>query len=153
MNYGCETAIGAVCGLRTFMGPAIVAGAANREVLHLKKTPLEWLGTDQTATLAVLFAAGELIADKLPFMPNRTRTPSLLARFVSGAICGMAIASRRKPNERIMSGIVGGTAAVAATYAGYQYRKHVRLPSLAAALLEDTLAVGAGNAIISNLCQ
>ena len=125
--------MGAVCGLRTFTGPAIVAGPAHRNVL-------------------VLLAAGELIADKLPFMPNRTDPPSLAARFISGAICGMAVAGRRKRGERILSGIVGGTAALAAAYAGLQYRRHVKLPSLPAALLEDAVAVGAGTAIVSTLC-
>jgi uncharacterized membrane protein len=133
MNYGCEAAIGAVCGLRTFTGPAVVAGPAHRNIL-------------------VLLAAGELIADKLPFMPNRTDPPSLAARFISGAICGMAIAGRRKRGERILSGIVGGTAALAAAYAGLQYRRHVKLPPLPAALLEDAVAVGAGTAIVSSLC-
>jgi uncharacterized membrane protein len=145
--------MGAVCGLRAFMGPAITAGAANRRVLRLERTPLAWLAEDRTATTVALLAAGELIADKLPFIPSRTQTPSLAIRFLSGAICGAAIASRRNPSERIMSAIVGGTAAVAAAYAGYQYRKHVRLPALAAALLEDTVAVGLGNVIVSSLCS
>src|SRR5579871_5223273 len=100
MEYGCEAAMGAVCGLRAFMGPALTAGAANRKVLNLKKTPLEWLSTDQTATTMVLLAAGELIADKLPFMPSRTRTPSLAARFLSGALCAFAISNGRKRHEK-----------------------------------------------------
>lgn len=145
--------MGAVCGLRTFTGPAIIAGAANRNALKLKRTPLAWLASDRAVGTATLLAAGELIADKLPFMPNRTDVPGLAARFIAGAICGMAIAGRRKPSERILSGIVGGTAAIAAAYAGYQYRKRVKLPPLAAALLEDAIAVGAGNAIVARLCS
>jgi uncharacterized membrane protein len=133
MNYGREAAMGAVCGLRTFTGPAIIAGLAHRNIL-------------------VLLAVGELIADKLPFMPNRTEAPGLAARFIAGAICGMAIADRRKRNERILSGIVGGTAALAAAYAGVQYRKHVKLPPLPAALLEDAVAIAAGKAIVAGLC-
>lgn len=126
--------MGAVCGLRTFTGPALIAGPAHRNVL-------------------ALLAAGELIADKLPFMPNRTDAPGLAARFISGAICGMAIARRRKRSERILSGIVGGTAAVAAAYAGYRYRRHVKLPPLVAALVEDAVAVGAGTAVVARLCS
>jgi uncharacterized membrane protein len=133
MNFGCEAAMGAVCGLRTFTGPAIVAGPAHRNVL-------------------VLLAAGELIADKLPFMPNRTDIPGLAARFIAGAICGVVIAGRRKRSDRILSGIVGGTAALAAAYAGVQYRRHVKLPPLAATLLEDAVAIGAGKAIVAGLC-
>jgi uncharacterized membrane protein len=139
MNYGCEVAMGAVCGLRTFTGPAIVAGAARGNILKPHRT-----------TLACL-AAGELIADKLPFMPNRTDVPGLAARFIAGAICGVAIAGRRKRSERIMSGIVGGAAAIAAAYAGVQYRKHVKLPPLPAALLEDAVAVGVGSLIVAQV--
>jgi uncharacterized membrane protein len=101
----------------------------------------------------MLLAAGELIADKLPFMPNRTEVPGLAARFIAGAICGVAIAGRRKRSQRILSGIVGGTAAVAAAYAGYQYRKHVKLPPLPAALLEDAVAIGVGKAVVAALCS
>lgn len=152
MNYGCEAAMGAVCGLRAFIGPAVTAGAANRHDLQLKKTPLAWLATDRTAMIAAVLAAGELLADKLPFIPNRTRTASLTARFISGAICAAALASQRKPAEKVMSAIVGGTAAVAAAYAGYEYRRHVRLPRMAAALLEDSVAVGVANAVIASAC-
>jgi uncharacterized membrane protein len=153
MNYARGAAIGAVSGLRSLTAPAIIAGAANRNILKLQKTPLAWLASEGSARATILLAAGELIADKLPFMPNRTDPPGLIVRFISGAICGMAIAGRRKGNERIMSGIVGGTAALAASYAGYQYRKHVKLPALAAALLEDVVAVGVGTAIVSTLCD
>jgi len=134
MNYGCEVAMGAVCGLRTFTGPALITEGAGHNAL-------------------VLLAAGELIADKLPFMPNRTDVPGLAARFIAGAICGMVIAGRRKRGERILSGIVGGSAALAAAYAGVQYRRHVKLPPLAAALLEDAVAIGAGQAIVARLCS
>jgi hypothetical protein len=51
-----------------------------------------------------------------------------------------------------MSALVGGTAAVAAAYAGNQYRKHVKLPAFAAALLEDVVAVSAGTAMIARVC-
>ena len=153
MNYTCEAAIGAVSGLRSFTGPAIVSEAAHRHVLRLKGTPLAWLASDSVAHTAAVLAVGELIADKLPFMPNRTDPPGLLARFIAGAVCGMAIANRRKRNDRIISALVGGSAALAAAYAGYQYRKHVKLPALAAALLEDVVAVGVGTAVVARACR
>jgi uncharacterized membrane protein len=153
MNYACEAGIGAVSGLRSLAGPAIIARAANRNILKLKTTPLACLASDGSARTTLLLAVGEMIADKLPFMPNRTDPPGLVARFISGAICGMAVAGRRKRAETIMSGIVGGTAALAASYAGYQYREHVKLRPFTAALLEDVVAVGVGAAIVSTLCD
>jgi uncharacterized membrane protein len=152
MNYTCEAVMGAVSGLRSFTGPAIVSEAAHRHILKLDKTPLAWLGSDNAAKTSLALAVGELIADKLPFMPSRTDPPGLIARFIAGAICGVAVASKRSRNEKIMSAVVGGTAAVAAAYAGYQYRKHVHLPPFVAALLEDAVAVSAGTAIIARVC-
>lgn len=134
------------------MGPALTAGAANGRKLNLKKTPLAWMATDNTAMWMVLLAAGELVADKLPFAPSRLQAPSLALRFISGATCALAVANGRKRHEKIMGAIVGGTAAVAAAFAGYQYRRHTKMPSLAKALIEDSVAVGVGNAVITHVC-
>jgi uncharacterized membrane protein len=152
MNYTCQAAIGAVSGLRSLAGTAIIAEAANRRLIKLKRTPFDWLGSEGVARTSQILAVGEIIADKLPFAPNRTITPSLILRFVTGAICGMAVAGRHKGKERLISGLVGGGAAIAASYAGYQYRKHVKLPGVAAALIEDAVAVGAGAAVVASLC-
>ncbi len=153
MNYTCEAVIGAVSGLRSFTGPAMVSEAARRNILKLDGTPLSWLASSRSAKTSIALAVGELIADKLPFMPNRTDPPGLVTRFINGAICGAAVASRRSRNEKLLSALVGGTAAVAAAYAGLQYRKHVKLPALAAALLEDVVAVSAGTAVIARVCR
>ena len=37
------------------------------------------------------FAIGELIADKLPFIPNRTSPGPLFGRIVLGALCGATL--------------------------------------------------------------
>lgn len=152
MSYACEAVMGAVSGLRSFTGPAIVSEAAHLNILKLDETPLAWLGSNGATRTSIALAVGELIADKLPFMPNRTDPAGLVARFIAGAVCGAAVASKRSRNDRIMSALVGGSAAVAAAYAGYQYRKHVKLPAFLAALLEDAVAVSAGTAIIAKVC-
>lgn len=144
--------MGAVCGLRTFTGTAITASAANHRDLNLKDTPLAWLASDGAAATLLILATGELIADKLPSMPDRIQPASLAARFVSGAVCGLAIARGHKRRQQIIGAIIGGTAAVAAAYAGFEYRKRVKMPALAKALIEDTVAVGAARAIIANVC-
>ena len=135
MNYACEAAIGAVSGLRSMTGPAIIAEAAKRNILNLKGTPLAWLATNTAARASTVLAVAELIADKLPFVPARTKAPSLVSRFITGAVCGMALAGRRKRSEQIMGAIVGGTAAIAGAYAGYHFRKNVKTWPIAAAFL------------------
>jgi uncharacterized membrane protein len=130
----------------------MTASAANQQVLNLKRTPIAWLATDGTAATLLLLAAGEVIADKLPSMPDRIQPVSLAARFVSGAVCGLAIAKGHTRRQQIIGAMVGGTAAVAAAYAGFEYRKRVKMPALAKALIEDTVAVGAARAVIAKLC-
>jgi uncharacterized membrane protein len=152
MNFACSAAIGAVSGLRSFTGPAIISQAAGHRLVDVKKGPLSWLASPRTGQITALLAAGELIADKLPFMPNRTDTPALIARFLAGAVCGAAVAPTRKTNHRLAGALIGGAAAVGAAYAGLQYRKHVKLPKLAAALIEDTVAVGLGTAVAVRAC-
>jgi uncharacterized membrane protein len=152
MNFACEAAMGAVSGLRTFTGPAIISGAAHRNILKLKGTPLAWLTSARATRISTILAAGELVADKLPFIPSRTEAPSLAGRFLAGAVCGVAMAGKRKRKELVMGAIVGGAAAIAAAWAGHQYRKRVKLPPFVAALLEDGLAIGAGTAVVSRFC-
>ena len=149
MNFGCPAVIGAVSGLRSMSGPAIVSEAANRRIVPLGNTPLAWLASGNAARTAVLLAVGDLVADKLPFMPNRTDPPSLIWRAVSGAACGYAVCGRgRSRGERWMSAAVGGAAALAASYAGFEFRRRSKLPPFVAAVLEDAVAIGSGAAAI-----
>ncbi len=145
--------MGAVSGLRAFTGPAILAEAALRKNLTLRRTPVYWLASDQAAKTSALLAAAELVADKLPFIPNRTDPPGLIARGISGAICGMAVAGSRRRKDLMIGAAVGATAAIASAWLGYQYRKRVKLPKVMAALLEDAVAVGAGTAVVRAMCR
>jgi uncharacterized membrane protein len=140
MNYSTAAALGAITGLRSFSGPAVVA---NR------------LGTPGEAHLADALAVSELIADKLPFMPNRTNPGALAFRAVSGAVCGYLMAKNKKRThgEKLMSAFVAGAAAVAAAYAGLEFRKRVKLSPLTAALLEDAFTVGSGAAVAALIGQ
>lgn len=154
MSLASAAAIGAVSGLRSMTGPAVIAEAASRNRIRLKKSPFAWLSSDGAARTSALLAVGELIADKLPFVPNRTDPPSLVIRAVSGALCGAALNShcgsyRDNRKQVVLGALIGGVAAVAASYIGLKYRKAVNLPKLPAALLEDAVTIGLGAAIIT----
>lgn len=153
MNYACAMAIGAVSGLRSMVGPAIISQAAGNRVVDVKDTPLSWMSSKRAGQLTAVFAGAELIADKLPFMPSRTDKPALIARFIAGAICGAAVSTARRREERIIGALVGGSAAVVAAYVGFEYRKYVDLPKFAAAIVEDAIAITAGSAVVSALCE
>jgi uncharacterized membrane protein len=149
MSYAPSAAIGAVTGLRSMTGPAIIAQAAAHKLVDVRMTSLSWLASPRASHILILCAVGELIVDKLPFMPSRTDPPALVVRFLAGALCGAAVSPTRKRNDRLAGALIGGAAAVGAAYAGYQYRKHAPLPKLAAALLEDTVAVTVGSAAVA----
>ena len=92
-------------------------------------------------------AIGEFIADKLPFMPKRTQTGSLIARMASGAICGAVFCSALKRSP-VVGAVAGASAALGATYAFYELRhaasQQLGIPDPAVALVEDALAAWVG---------
>ena len=83
--------IGVVTGLRSMTGPAVVCWAAHLGWLNLEGSRLAFMeSTAATYGFSVL-ALGELVADKLPFVPNRTSPGPLFGRIVLGALSGAAI--------------------------------------------------------------
>ena len=105
-------AIGLVAGLRSMTAPAVVAWAASFGWLHLDATPVAFLGTPVARYLLVAFMLGELVADKLPSTPSRTRPGPLVARIVTGALGGSAIAAGTGGSALIgaLLGALGGAA-------------------------------------------
>ncbi len=126
--------IGAVAGLRTFTAPAATLGI-DRQL---------WSG------VVFLLAAGELVADKLPFMPSRLSPGSLTARLVSGGLCGRAVA-RRFEGSGALGLAAGAVGAAGSAWLGYTIRHELterRLPDWLVALVEDSVAVfGAARAV------
>ena len=101
-------------------------------------------GSPKLANGAAIAAAGEYIADKLPFVPARVKPAALAGRMIFGAICGALVAKHRgeAPAVGIVAGVIGATAA---SYAGYYARKKFSergVPDFAMALVEDALAAG-----------
>jgi uncharacterized membrane protein len=152
MNYACAAAMGAVSGLRSMAGPAIIATAARARHLKVDGTALAWFGSPKAAPIVSALAIGEMIADKLPFMPDRTRPGSLAGRAITGALCGYAVFSRRGRREGAIGAVVGASAALAASWAGFEYRRRAPLPSIVSALIEDVVATAAGAFVIRKIC-
>jgi uncharacterized membrane protein len=152
MNYACAAVIGAVSGLRSMTGPAIIATAARARRLKVEGTALSWFGSPKAAPVVSALAIGEMIADKLPFMPDRTKPGSLAGRAITGALCGYAVFSPRGRREGAIGAVVGASAALAASWAGFEYRRRAPLPAIASALIEDVLAAVSGAFVIRRLC-
>lgn len=140
--------IGVVSGLRFALGPALVSTAASRgNLLNLEDTPFAAAAFRRVSWVLSLLAAGELVADKSPIIPNRTSPPVLLGRAISGAASGAAISLAERHSGRI-GALLGGASAVCAAVVGTRLRVEVSqrpgVPSLLPGLVEDVLAVGLG---------
>jgi uncharacterized membrane protein len=144
--------IGGVCGLRSMTAPAVAAWGARLGWLHLDGTLLAFLASKISLVVFSLFAVGELIADKLPFIPRRTTAGPLIVRMVFGAMCGAAlcISAAASPIAGAVLGALGG---VVGAFAGYQYRSSLagKVPDFALALIEDLVAIGGGFLLVSHL--
>jgi uncharacterized membrane protein len=144
--------IGLVTGLRSMTGPALVCWAAHLGWLNLEGSRLAFMeSTVATYTFSAL-ALGELVADKLPFIPNRTSPGPLFGRVVLGALSGAALCISTGYSSAL-GAIVGGAGGVVGAFAGYRARavlvKSSGLPDWAIALLEDLVAVGGGFLLVS----
>jgi uncharacterized membrane protein len=125
--YARALGIGAVAGLRTFTAPAATLGVDR----HL------WSGA------AMFAAAGELIADKFPFMPSRLGPGGLGARLISGGLCGRALA-RRYDGSGTVGLLLGALAAAGSAWTGYTIRHELTergVPDFLVAICEDSLAL------------
>ena len=133
--------LAAITGARTTFGPALAVRAS-------VKRPL-------LRTIATLLAAAELIADKLPGLPNRTAPSNLVPRIASAAGLALALRPRRRrwrrrPTAGAAVALAAG-AAVAAAFAGLPLRRALtrllgggRVGSALAGAVEDValLAIG-----------
>jgi len=152
--YGGAAVLGAVSGMRSMAAPAIVSRFANRGLLPLEGSQIKFLGHRNSAKTMALMAAGEMIADKLPFIPKRTSVFPLVARAASGALSGTAFTKARKRSV-VAGALIGSLAAVGASYGAYKLRKSIgeklHLPDSIVAVAEDALVAGCGFALLRAL--
>ena len=78
-----------LAGLRSMSAPAFLSHLLTHQPTSgLDGSPLRLLQKPLVATGLKLMAAGEMVADKLPGMPDRTAPSVLLGRLLSGALVG-----------------------------------------------------------------
>jgi uncharacterized membrane protein len=144
--------LGCICGLRSMTAPAVVAWGAHLGWLHLEGSLLAFFANKISLVIFSLFALGELIADKLPFIPARTQAGSLGVRILFGAMSGAALCFSAAASP-ILGAILGGLGGIAGAFAGYAYRRRFSLtvPDVLLALIEDLVAVGGGFLLVSRL--
>lgn len=115
-------ALGTVTGMRSMSGLAAL-GLRRRGV-----TNLVW----------PILAAGEMVADKTPFVGDRIDPGPLAGRGIMGALAGGSVA-RQQGASVIAGALIGAAAALVATHGSYHLRKALPLPQPLCGLLEDVL--------------
>jgi uncharacterized membrane protein len=144
--------IGLVTGLRSLTGPALVCWAAHLGWLDPGDSRLAFMGSTVATYAFSVLAVGELIADKLLFIPNRILPGPLFGRIVLGALSGATL-SVAAGDSGALGAVLGGVGGVAGGFAGYHARaglvKKVGMPDFVVALIEDLVAVGGGLFLVS----
>lgn len=148
--------LGATAGMRAMAAPALLsANSVLSGKNPLLNTALGSICTAPAAGVLVALAAGEMVADKLPFTPDRTMISSLLGRAGSGAVVGAAAFCAAKEKPVWMGAIIGAVAAVGAAYGMFYLRKFatekLHVPGVVAGAAEDALAVAGEMAILRTM--
>ena len=135
--------IGVLAGLRSLTPPAATAWAARLGWLPVA-SPLAWIGALPSVVVLTLLAGAELVADKLPSTPARTAPPGLIARLVTGGLCGACIASAAG-GTLLVGVLLGAAGGLVGCFAGYRARaalvRSFGLPDAVVAVAEDVLAI------------
>jgi len=137
--------LGAATGMRTFTPMAVICWFAYTGYLPVDGTWASWVAKLVTAIGFTVLAVSELVADKLPRIPDRTSTGPLLARLVFGALAGGIIAASLNGSET--EGIILGVGgALVGAFGGYLIRREIVERSGSkdwpVAVAEDLITVG-----------
>jgi uncharacterized membrane protein len=142
--------IGIVAGLRSLTAPAVVAWGAHLGWLNLHSSPLAFIGSTTAVAILSVLAIGELIADKLPMTPKRTTPAPLMARIITGGLCGACLCAATG-QSLIAGALLGGIGGIVGAFLGYSIRRRLDLhiKDLVVALCEDVVAVSLALFLIS----
>jgi len=142
--------IGIVAGLRSLTAPAVVAWAAHLGWLNLHGSPLAFMGSTTAVAIFSLLAIGELVADKLPITQKRTAPAPLIARIITGGLCGACL-SAATGKSLLLGALLGGIGGVIGAFLGYNIRRRLDLHAkdLVVAVCEDVVAIGLAFFLVS----
>ncbi len=139
-----------MAGLRSLTAPAVVAWAAHLGWLNLHGSPLVFIGSMTAVAILSLLAIGELIVDKLPDDAETYCACTLMARVVTGGLCGACLCAA--VGKSLLAGtLLGGIGGIVGAFLGYSIRRRLDLhiKDLVVAVCEDLVAVGLALFLVS----
>ena len=145
--------IGLVAGLRSMTAPAVVCWAAYLGWMNREWSQLAFMGSIAAVAIFSLLAVGELVADKLPGIPKRTAPGPLVARILTGGLCGAYFCEILNQPPFITGATLGAIGAVIGAFAGYEIRRRLvtglKIKDLFIAVPEDLIAIGLALFLVS----
>jgi len=144
--FGRALGIGVVAGLRTATAPAALSRAYRRGELPLATSGVLGLLTrPRIARVLPINAIGEILVDKLPWVPSRVQPAALVPRLLSGVATGSAL-YRGGDRPAWRGALLGALGAWLGSFAGNRGRgyaaKATGQPDFIFALAEDAIAIG-----------
>ena len=137
--------VGFAAGLRSLTPPAVVAWAAHLGWLNLNNSPLAFMGSIITVVIFSILALFELFLDLQPSTPKRTAPVPLVARILTGGLCGGCLYAAGN-QSLIIGAILGAVGGAIGAFAGYEIRRRLvaalHIKDIFVALLEDLVAIG-----------
>ena len=143
--FALALGVGVAAGLRSLTPPAVVAWAAHLGWLNLNNSPLAFMGSIIAAIIFSLLALFELFLDLQPSTPKRTAPVPLVARILTGGLCGACLYAAGN-QSLIIGAILGAFGGVIGAFAGYEIRRRLvaalHVKDIFVALPEDLVAIG-----------
>ena len=146
--------LGFVAGLRSASAPAaLTAILSEQSPSRPLPDALDVLHTPKARGIALQMAVGEMLVEKLPFVPARTDQPGLSFRCASGAFCGAVLAHTRS-GSALVGGLLGFTGALIGSYGGYAARtwlsEHLKISSSLLGLPEDLITAALAITVVTS---
>jgi uncharacterized membrane protein len=112
--------IGFAAGLRGLTPLAVVAWSAYLGCINLASTPFSFMSSPIFVAGLSFLAIGEYVWDLLPNTPNRTASPGLISRILTGSFTAACLLAATNNNFAFC--ILGGVAAIVGAFGGLQIR-------------------------------
>jgi len=140
--------LGFLTGLRSMATLSVLAHYASKNPSGSNLPDL--LKLPQVATLLKVAAVGEIIGDKIPFIPNRTAQQPLFGRVIIGGFIGGVLDA----DDRFRGAIYGALGAVVGSYIGMIIRRRIGrlygIPDPILALIEDGITYALAREWVTN---